>query len=73
MEYIFFLQHNYEDDEYEIVTDIATYSSLEKAEEAVKKFRENPKFKDYPDGFNIDRYKIDESEWGEGFFTWDNE
>ncbi len=70
MEYVYFLEHSYEEGEYDIVTDIAVYSSKVKAEKAICKFQKYPKFKKHPEGFNIDMYKVDQSEWGEGFFIW---
>ncbi|NLD49903.1 MAG: hypothetical protein GX660_22400 [Clostridiaceae bacterium] len=71
MKYIYYLQHFYEIEDIEIVTNIAVYSSREKAEKALLKFRNHPKFANYPKCFNIDEYKIDEDNWKEGFITYE--
>ncbi len=71
MEYIYYLQHYYESGDIEIVTNIAVYSSRDKAEKAILKFKKHPKFEGYPECFNIDEYKIDENNWSDGFFTYD--
>lgn len=61
MEYVFYLKHSYEEADYDFVTDIGIYSSLDKAQRALFKFKNYPKFKEHPESFNIHRYRVDES------------
>lgn len=49
---------------------IGVYSSKEKAEEVVGKYKKLPGFRYYQDGFNIDEYVVDRDNWTEGFITW---
>lgn len=71
MEYVYALTHFYEDEEgYDIVTDIATYSTKEKAVEAMERLKKHPKFISHPDDFNIDTYELDKCFWTEGFTTY---
>ena len=58
------------DGEYDYVTTMGCYSSLEKAKEAEQNYRLDPDLVDHPEGFCIDKYEIDKMEWNEGFFTW---
>jgi len=67
---VFFISHEWYDGEYDHITDIAVYSSLSKAENALEKLKHNSKFINNKDGFTIDEYIIDEDEWKEGFFTY---
>ena len=46
---------------------IGVYSSESAAQKAIKRLRRQPGFRDFPDGFCIDRYRIDEDSWAEGF------
>ncbi|WP_069988938.1 DUF7336 domain-containing protein [Massilioclostridium coli] len=72
MKSIFELTHFYKDEDGDdIATDIAVYSTREKAEQALEKFKKHPKFIDHPDDFNIDEYRLDEDNWTEGFFTYE--
>lgn len=48
---------------------IGVYSSREKAERVVEKFKVKQGFSDFPDGFCIDAYRIDQDHWAEGFIT----
>lgn len=72
MDKVYCLEHSYEEGEIDIVTEIAVYSTKEKAEEALAKFKLHPKFRDHPDGFYLNEYKLNECEWQEGFFTYEN-
>jgi len=58
-----------EDTPDEDVKFIGIYSSREKAESAISRLVLQQGFKDFPDGFNIDQYTIDEDHWTEGFVT----
>jgi homoserine kinase type II len=73
MKSVFLLQHTYEYDDCEETKIIGIYSSRERAEKVVEKYKELPGFKHYPDCFFIDEYDIDEDNWQEGFFKalWD--
>jgi hypothetical protein len=69
MEVAFIVLHLREDvDGYDDVKFIGAYSSQQKALEAVHRLKDLPGFAEYPDGFSIDRYKIDEDHWTTGFF-----
>jgi len=48
---------------------IGIYSSEKKAMDAVTRYRQKPGFKEYPLGFSIDKYHIDQDYWEEGFTT----
>ena len=68
MEYVYELSHYYElENGDDLVTDIAVYSTLQKAEAARERLKNHPKFKDHPDGFCISEYKLNEMFWTEGF------
>jgi len=71
MKSVFILQHSCEssDTGEEETKFIGVYSSKEKAEEAIARLSKQPGFKDLPDHFNIDEYKIDQDNWYEGFVT----
>jgi hypothetical protein len=72
---VFPLWHAYETrvgaGEDEIVVDheklVGIYSTRTNAEEAQARTAKLPGFLDYPDGFVIDEYKVDEDHWREGF------
>lgn len=68
MKTVFLLQHSYEVGEFDETKVIGIYSSKEKAEETVKRYKQLPGFKDYPDEcFYIDEYELDSDNWQEGF------
>ncbi|GAB2198995.1 DUF7336 domain-containing protein [Sessilibacter sp. MAH4] len=67
MRKIIVLQHSYEDHTHEDVKLIGVYSSKNIAQEAINRLIKLPGFKDYPDGFSIDEYEINETNWSEGF------
>ena len=47
---------------------LGAYSSLEEIEKVMPHYLEQEGFRDYPDGFRIDKYELDEySDWNEGF------
>jgi hypothetical protein len=71
MEYVYLLQHSYEYNEVEEIKTIGIYSTEETANIVIEKYKKLPGFKDYPDGFNIDKYKINSNSWKEGFVKWD--
>ena len=67
---VYFLCHEFFDGEYDIVTDIAVYSTYQKAAEAIERLKKIPKFIDHPDSFEIGEVEIDKDYWQEGFFTY---
>ncbi|MBS7252810.1 DUF7336 domain-containing protein [Flavobacterium branchiicola] len=72
MEEVYLLQHSYDIGEFEEVKTIGIYSTFVEAEEAINRFKNKKGFKDYPiDCFSIDKYKLDEDNWSEGFITWE--
>ena len=73
MKSVFIVQHSYEYDECEETKTIGIYSTKEKAEKVIEKYKGLPGFKHYLDYFFIDEYVIDEDHWKEGFFKalWD--
>ena len=71
MDRVYELTHFYEDSEgYDIVTEIAVYTTMDKAQEAEKRLKKHPKFRDHPNDFVIDEYILDQDNWQDGFFTY---
>ena len=65
---VFVLQHvAREDAPDEDVKFIGVYSTQALAEGAVARLVVQPGFRDYPRGFHIDEYAVDEDNWTEGF------
>ena len=48
---------------------IGVYTSKKKAEEAVRYHRLLPSFQNYPNGFYIDLYELNQDHWEDGFIT----
>jgi hypothetical protein len=48
---------------------LGVYSSPERAEAALDRARLLPGFRDHPDGFQVEGYELDRTEWPEGFVT----
>ncbi|WP_441964432.1 DUF7336 domain-containing protein [Paenibacillus sp. TAF43_2] len=46
---------------------IGVYSSLEKAESVVERYKALPGFRDYVDNFYINEHEVDKDNWTEGF------
>jgi hypothetical protein len=70
MNTLFVIQHVHElDDEHKDVKFIGVYSTRLNAEAAIERLSEMPGFKDTPDGFHIDEYRLDQDYWAEGFET----
>jgi hypothetical protein len=67
MKTVFVLQHSYSVGDREEVKLIGVYASLAEAEAAVSRLVDQPGFRDYADGFNIDAYEIGQDHWQEGF------
>ena len=68
MSVVYLLNHVRDlDDEVSEVKCIGIYSSEDSARAAVARLTKQPGFRDYPDGFEIDSYELDEDQWSEGF------
>jgi homoserine kinase type II len=46
---------------------IGVFSSMSAADAAVQRLTSLPGFREFPDGFYIDDYVVDELQWKEGF------
>lgn len=72
--FVYLLQHSYliddESDTYETKI-IGIYSTEQKAMDVVESYKNKEGFKNYPQDFYIDKYKIDENFWSEGFIKFD--
>jgi hypothetical protein len=72
LEKAYLLHHIIEHDNgYEDVKLIGVFSSRKKASDALIKRMFLPEFKDYIDGFSIDKEIINTTDWDEGFVTVD--
>jgi hypothetical protein len=68
MSTVFVVQHIARQDEPdEDVKLIGVYSDRQQANAAANRLKTQPGFRDYPDGFCIEEYQIDEDHWSEGF------
>jgi hypothetical protein len=67
---VFLVEHVHvlEDSE-EDVKIIGVYSSREAAQQAVERLRLQPGFRDAPEGFTIDPYRVDQDCWQDGYIT----
>jgi hypothetical protein len=65
VERAFLVQHERSDDGH--VKIVGIYSSPSKADAAIQRLRDQPGFRDFPDGFTVDAYELDEDHWAEGF------
>lgn len=71
--YVFYLSHEYYDGKFDYISNLGYYSSKRKAEIALAKYENEPKYKKYLEGFWIGKYVINKREWKEGFFDWTKE
>lgn len=70
MEYVYVLDHSYEDNGYDEVKRIGAFSTEELAEKAIDALISKPGFKEYPrDCFYISCIPIDKMFWVEGFIS----
>ena len=69
---VYLLQHSHfiddEDDTYDTKI-IGIYSSEEIAMNVIKKYKKIIGFNKYPEDFYIDKYKMDENHWTDGFIN----
>ena len=77
LEDVFILYHTYgsDDEEDENWKELGVYSSSDEANKAIQRFTKQPGFKDYPDGFVVDKHKLNANSpgWAEGFITWEED
>ncbi|UOP04335.1 DUF7336 domain-containing protein [Conchiformibius kuhniae] len=71
MKYVFLLGHvrqrsPYHDD----IKHIGVFATLADARHAQAQLSDKPGFRDYPDGFYIDKCEIGRINWSDGFFNW---
>lgn len=67
---VFLLQHSYPLEDGICETKIlGIYDSHEKAEMAINALRNKPGFRDHVNDFYIDKFRINETDWLEGFIT----
>ena len=67
---VFVLQHvHILNDGEEDVKMIGVYSSEEQAKSAIERLSTKPGFCDLPEGFEIDRFAVNEDRWTEGYIT----
>ncbi len=65
---VYILWHRYEPEpEVDEEKLLGIYSSEERAREAITRLKDQPGFRDHPKGFAIERCKIDNDGWQEGF------
>lgn len=67
MNRVFVLHHTYGDAESETYKVLGVFSAESIATLAIQKYLKLPGFMDYPDGFTISHYVLDEMCWREGF------
>jgi hypothetical protein len=64
------LQHvAQEDTDDEDVKILGVFSNRKKAELAIERFKKMLGFKRFPKSFYVDRYRLNQVEWAEGFIT----
>jgi len=67
---VFLVQHvHIHEDGEEDIKLIGVYSSRASAEQAIERLKQQPGFRDTPEGFVLDQYTLDEDNWTEGFVT----
>jgi hypothetical protein len=70
MDHVFVVQHEHQlRDDREDVKFIGVYATREHAERAVERLKQQPGFRDSPQGFSVDRYEVGKDHWTEGFVT----
>ena len=70
MKKVFVLEHVHEHEKgNENIKLIGIYSSKKNAEEAISQLVCVSGFKDTPDGFHVDEYELDQTQWLDGYVT----
>jgi len=67
MSKVFVLHHTYGDAESETYKLLGIFSTEDLAKLSIQEYLRLPGFIDYPDGFTISKYEINEPHWKEGF------
>ena len=62
---LWFVQEREDGNDTELL--IGAYRSEEAAKAAIARLVDQPGFRDYPEGFLVDRYTLDEDSWTGGF------
>jgi homoserine kinase type II len=74
--YVLFHQFEFRNTKEEDIEDraklIGVYSNEEEAKRAIERVKGQPGFRDYPEGFVIDPYELNQDNWAEGFVTLPN-
>jgi hypothetical protein len=65
-QFIYWAYHWYDEDERTLKT-IGHFSEVARAEAAISAVKSQPGFRDHPDGFGIDKCRVDLVCWQEGF------
>jgi len=72
--FVYFLEHEWYDGEYDYETCCGHYSTRCLAEQAMERYRMHPDLLEHPEGFFITPCVIDSEfnklPWSTGFFTW---
>lgn len=70
METVFVLHHIRANDEFgDDAKLIGVYRSEGAVADAIVRLSSQPGFRDHPEGFQSDAYRLDEDHWGEGFVS----
>ena len=70
-DHLYIVSHDFETErQLDNPRQVGVYSTQQQAEMAVKRMRRLPGFKDFPNGFMIGRYRVNQDHWREGF-GWD--
>ena len=69
MSHVYLLHHEYERAGRDEVKLLGAYATREDAEGAILRLKDQPGFRDWPEGFSIGRYRLGEDHWTEGFVT----
>lgn len=69
MNSVFIVQHSYESEGNQETKFIGAYSSEGDAELAIKRLKDKPGFRNYPEAFCVDEYELNKDHWTEGFST----
>ena len=64
---VFLLWHIMDPDDDDLTKLLGVYSSRHLASDRIERCRSLPGFVEYPDGFLIDEYQLDQDAWTEGF------
>jgi hypothetical protein len=64
---LWFVQERDDSEDCELL--IGVYSSEPKAKEAIERVKEKRSFADFPEGFQIHAYQLDQDHWTDGFIV----